>query len=677
MAILSSAYNVESNIQTTPYTSVPPTVTVGIIINTALTVTKGVLSFETNGSLEYISFGSTSVASGRTTLIDVVRNLTTTLNDFSQISATGLQHTPGVTIVRLVNYHALYNLKAGTTISNTFTANQQISGTNKWYFNDTDTYIYDDGTDLKFKSSAQAEVSLATLANLAGVNDKTKVSATDTTSGYLATKQAVPSGSGLVQTIGSPAGDERLNLAINLEASSPSLQIASNELGVKIKSGGGLAKDSNGLYATPAVQSGVANGSITDKDALAYNGDTQVNKADGDALNKAFLFAGIATESKSSGLALNYSTPGPFVTVTAFTMAQRQNARLWTGQSQATSNTTTDTISATTNWRFQTFTPAVGQDNVSQIILNFTKTSSPNGSSTVMIYATTAGLPSGAALATATTILNSAISSGDTTFVLTTPLAVTPGTVYAIVWSSGISSGGSLAWNYQNTNVYAAGNRGTSSDSGSTWSADATADFRFSISYRGIAGEPVFLSNTAGSLDLTPGQYAVKVGYAVSATQIVLEAGTKWIYGTFSGSMPIATGAGEGVTVNASVLSEITIGGRAQLVLYAADFNITTTTGATLSVVSKNYNVELITSAGGKLGFSSGSDGVVNLTSANLTTLGITNWSDSDSFTDSVAGDIQLTSAGADSLSFTRTTTVEDTTSNGGTFTVKFIALIY
>lgn len=213
MAILTTVYDVESNIQTTPYNTISPTATTGIVLNVALTITKGVLTFETNGAIEYISFGGATVASGRTTLSDVRRNLTTTLNDFSQISATGLQHIAGVTIVRLVDYHALFNLKAGTSSANTFTASQLISGTNKLYLGDTSSYVYDDGTDIHFKSSVQSDVSLSALATAAGTDEKTKTSLLDTTAGYLNDKIVV--GSGLTKTILNPGANETLELDSN------------------------------------------------------------------------------------------------------------------------------------------------------------------------------------------------------------------------------------------------------------------------------------------------------------------------------------------------------------------------------------------------------------------------------------------------------------------------------
>lgn len=435
----------------------------------------------------------------------------------------------------------------------------RMTGALEW--NDANTYINEESNDMVFKSDSQAKVTLSQLAAGAGVNDKAKVSVNDTTAGYLNDK--VSAGDGLVKSITNPAGNEVLDIDINLEASNPSLQISSDELGVKIKSGGGLAKDSGGLYVDGAAKftgAGVANTTTADQDALSFAGNTRLNLADANesGLDAPWLFAGIANGASSSGNTQNLYPYAPIVTVPAFTVAQRAGCRLWDGQTQATSNTTSDAPTATTEWRAQTFTPATGEDNVSAIILNLTKTGSPAGNFVVSIRATSGGLPTGADLGSVT-VAHSTLSSGDNTFNLATPLALTPGTVYAIIArsSSGLSGGNTIAWNYQNSDVYASGQSATSTDSGANWSAQASFDRRFKIQYRGIAGEPVFLSDTAGDLQLTPGTYPFKVGEAVSTTQIMLNPGLKSIYATYNYT----------VTAAGTVDTEITTGFRPMLVI--------------------------------------------------------------------------------------------------------------
>ena len=77
----------------------------------------------------------------------------------------------------------------------------------------TDWRIREDSGDMKFTDDSQAEVSLATLAAAAGVDDKTKVSNADTTSDYLGDK--IVATNGIKETITSPAGDEKLQLEID------------------------------------------------------------------------------------------------------------------------------------------------------------------------------------------------------------------------------------------------------------------------------------------------------------------------------------------------------------------------------------------------------------------------------------------------------------------------------
>lgn len=71
-----------------------------------------------------------------------------------------------------------------------------------------------DGSDMKFRDDNQAEVTLSALAAGAGVNDKVKVSVADTTASYLDVK--LTAGAGLLKTITNPAGNEVLDVAVDL-----------------------------------------------------------------------------------------------------------------------------------------------------------------------------------------------------------------------------------------------------------------------------------------------------------------------------------------------------------------------------------------------------------------------------------------------------------------------------
>jgi hypothetical protein len=143
-----------------------------------------------------------------------------------------------------------------------------------------------------------------------------------------------------------------------------------------------------------------------------------------------------------------------------------------------------------TAWGGQTFTPTVSgklkRVDVELFCASCTATS-PNV--TLSIRATTGmtPVPTGADLATATLAgFNDGGAGGLKTFTLTTPLQVTAGTRYAFIFRlASVFSKGTVAYTcscvttgFTNTNPYANGQIVTSSNSGSTWTADTTAGGR-------------------------------------------------------------------------------------------------------------------------------------------------------------------------------------------------------
>lgn len=310
----------------------------------------------------------------------------------------------------------------------------------------------------------------------------------------------------------------------------------------------------------PSVQEfdvvGTANTTIADQEALSFNGNTRLDLADANEslLNQPFLFAGLASGASTSGNPQTYSPFGPFLDVPTFSLTQRANCRLWAGQTQTLSNITTDAQTSAAEWRAQTFTPAVGEDNISAVIVGLTKTGAPSGTITARIRATTAGLPSGGDLVTATLSAIVAVS-GNNTFNFATPLALTPGTVYALtidIAGGLLNIGNNIAWNYQNTNPYAGGQSANSVDTGASWTAEPLFDRVFTAEYRGISGEPVFLSDTAGNLELTEGTRLNGIGYAVDTSHIILSEPRKAIVGSL-----VTT---QDTTVSNTVTTDITIG---------------------------------------------------------------------------------------------------------------------
>lgn len=95
-------------------------------------------------------------------------------------------------------------------LANTFSDHQTIAVNKELRLADSESAIWDDGTDLNFKSSAQAVKTLSQLASLSGSNDKTKISSNDTTEGYLNGK--LVAGAGITLTENSDGSNETLSV---------------------------------------------------------------------------------------------------------------------------------------------------------------------------------------------------------------------------------------------------------------------------------------------------------------------------------------------------------------------------------------------------------------------------------------------------------------------------------
>lgn len=136
--------------------------------------------------------------------------------------------------------------------ANTFTTHQTISSTNELRFADSATAIWDDGSDINFKSSAQATRTLTQLASLSGANDKFKISANDTTENYAVSK--ITGGDGITVTETDDAGNETLDIDVQL-ATDPGLEINSGAL--RVKASTGITRDSNGISVNQSALTSV------------------------------------------------------------------------------------------------------------------------------------------------------------------------------------------------------------------------------------------------------------------------------------------------------------------------------------------------------------------------------------------------------------------------------------
>lgn len=133
------------------------------------------------------------------------------------------------------------------------------------------------------------------------------------------------------------------------------------------------------------------------------------------------------------------------------------------------------------NWAYQTFTTTTAH-TVTEIWLYIQKTGTP-GTVTVSLRKTSAGVPTGVDLCTATYAGASfAVTHSWYKFSPTTTVALEASTMYALIVNN-ISGDGAndLQWRWDAGGGLANGNAGHSTDSGSSWTTDAPADQLFCI----------------------------------------------------------------------------------------------------------------------------------------------------------------------------------------------------
>lgn len=231
--------------------------------------------------------------------------------------------------------------------------------------------------------------------------------------------------------------------------------------------------------------------------------------------------------------------------------------------------------SFTSNQFAQTFTTSANTIKIISVVLKLIRVGIFGGNFNVGLYATSGGVPTGDSLGG---VNMNPFDVGDVsdnnlyTFTFATPITVSPSTVYAIVFTYGGGSGAAyLAWYYKGSDVYAGGSYCSSTDSGSTWTADTNKDFYFKVNegyhtagriyktnatkddelatnFIGIApsaitsgntglvamngkvggfssltiGSPYYLSTTSGLISTTK-TFPRSIGFAISATEIELK----------------------------------------------------------------------------------------------------------------------------------------------------------
>ena len=152
---------------------------------------------------------------------------------------------------------------------------------------------------------------------------------------------------------------------------------------------------------------------------------------------------------------------------------------------QNTAGTTTGTGFGTPNWTGQTFIPAVTGNLVKVEVPLFcangaSPCTGPAGDLTLSVRNTSAGLPTGADLASATIPGFTSNAGGTFTATFASPPTLTSGTQYALILRPASNpAAGSYFWIRSSPSTYANGSRVTSTDSGGTWATDVTRDFNF------------------------------------------------------------------------------------------------------------------------------------------------------------------------------------------------------
>ena len=147
-------------------------------------------------------------------------------------------------------------------------------------------------------------------------------------------------------------------------------------------------------------------------------------------------------------------------------------------------STTTGTgigFTSATEWLAQTFTTTVGMNFINSI--TFRANNDYCNNVTASIRAVSGNVPTGADIGGITGVVACGGRDSNYTVTFSTPVPITGGNVYAMVLRTSNTSGS--PWGYlerSNTNPYAGGNIATSSDSGSTWSANTSYDLYSNVS---------------------------------------------------------------------------------------------------------------------------------------------------------------------------------------------------
>lgn len=354
--------------------------------------------------------------------------------------------------------------------------------------------------------------------------------------------------------------------------------------GLAASSTKGIGVTDSKIYVNASSTTGMsfdANGALYQK-INSSSGVEYASGSSGIGINTSTLVSLIATSTPTAGKIVmtgatdkldSWVTNRNQITLTAGENITAGNAVIL-GNGIAYTTITQSTLNAQdsiggVNWKSQTFITRPTSKFVTGGTLIMSGGGGGDATVTVSLRATSGGLPTGADLGSGTFTLPSAYSAQTKTFTFSSPIAVTGGTTYALVVRSGTGANG---WHYNNSSVYEDGNWAHSTDSGSSWTADATYDGAFSVqeissvagqlfktdpriandlstNFIGFAtanitsgdsgivdisgvnsnqaglsvGYTYYLSNTPGAIATSEGTISRKIGLSVSATQILIK----------------------------------------------------------------------------------------------------------------------------------------------------------
>lgn len=347
--------------------------------------------------------------------------------------------------------------------------------------------------------------------------------------------------------------------------------ITANELSTSITYAGSIIIDSAGLIRSGqtdyATGTGWWIGNAGGTPKFSIGNSTRYLRWDGSALMIAGVFNGNVIKDMTAGETLT--------TRDALIMGATLSDQTYQISQTTTDNTNRyDSTANQTEWG-QTFTTRkYDRQRLISVVFKMDRIGTP-GDITVGIYATSGGTPTGSALATKTFTVSSTGSTTEQTITFDTPVALSSNTLYAIVITPGtITTANYYRFDVNSSSVYSGGTA-LEKQSG-IWEADTQGDLEFYFKanldedpitagkvYKAEADSPYaafynnfvgfadssvangatvglicagivggfvgltpgsvyYLSDTAGAISTSAGTNSVKIGRAVSTTEILI-----------------------------------------------------------------------------------------------------------------------------------------------------------